>query len=105
MNVKVKLNHKNISYIKKLANQALVETADALKSNVQQSKTMPFDTGELQNRSTFVDDSKKNSYAVAKAGITALLMDTEYNRDAKDLIRVHNWQEIYEYISNYKGKN
>ena len=102
MNVKAKLNHKNISYVKKVANQVLVETADALKSDVQKSKTMPFDTGQLQNRSIFVDDSKKNSYAVAKAGITALLMDTEYNRDAKDLIRVHNWQEIYEYISNYK---
>lgn len=54
------------------------------------------------NVKIMVDDSKKNSYAVAKAGITALLMDTEYNRDAKDLIRVHNWKEIYEYISNYK---
>ncbi len=54
------------------------------------------------NVKIMIDDSKKNSYAVAKAGITALLMDTEYNRDAKDLIRVHNWQEIYEYISNYK---
>ena len=38
MNVKVKLNHKNISYIKKLANQTLVETADALKSDVQRGK-------------------------------------------------------------------
>ncbi len=57
------------------------------------------------NVKIMIDDSKKNSYAVAKAGITALLMDTEYNRDAKDLIRVHNWQEIYEYISNYKEKN
>lgn len=54
------------------------------------------------NVKIMIDDSKKNSYAVAKAGITALLMDTEYNRDAKDLIRVHNWKEIYEYISNYK---
>lgn len=54
------------------------------------------------NVKIMIDDSKNNSYAVAKAGITALLMDTEYNRNAKDLIRVHNWQEIYEYISNYK---
>ena len=72
MKVSVKLNHKNIAYIKNLANQALVETADAVKSDLQQSQTMPFgnDTteyakkigykaGTLQNRSTFVDDSKK----------------------------------------------
>ena len=87
MNVKVKLNHKNISYIKKLANQALVETADAVKSNLQQSQTMPFgnDTteyakkigykaGALQNRSTFVDDSKKNS------GKVSIVSDTPYAR-------------------------
>lgn len=74
MNVKVKLNHKNISYIKKLANQALAETANALKSEVQQSKTMPFDRGQLQNRSTFVDDSKKNS------GKVSIVSDTPYAR-------------------------
>lgn len=87
MNVKVKLNHKNISHIKKLANQALVETADAVKSNLQQSQTMPFgnDTteharkigykaGALQNRSTFVDDSKKNS------GKVSIVSDTPYAR-------------------------
>ncbi len=74
MNVKVKLNHKNISYIKKLANQTLVETADLLKSDVQQSQTIPFDTGQLQNRSTFVDDSKKNS------GKVSVVSDTPYAR-------------------------
>ena len=74
MNVKVKLNHKNIAYVKKLANQSLVETADEVKSNLQQSQTMPFDTGELQNRSTFVDDSKKNS------GKVSIVSDTPYAR-------------------------
>ena len=74
MKVKVKLNHKNISYIQKLASKALVETADAVKSNLQQSQTMPFDTGELQNRSTFVDDSKKNS------GKVSIVSDTPYAR-------------------------
>lgn len=74
MNVKVKLNHKNISYIQKIANQSLVETADKIKSNLQGSQTMPFDTGELQNRSTFVDDSKKNS------GKVSIVSDTPYAR-------------------------
>ena len=74
MNVKVKLNHKNISAIRKKANEALVETADAVKSNLQQSQTMPFDTGALQNRSTFVDDSKKNS------GKVSIVSDTPYAR-------------------------
>ena len=87
MNVKVKLNHKNISAIRKKANEALVETADALKSDAQQSQTMPFgnDTteyakqigytaGALQNRSTFVDSSKKNS------GKVSIVSDTPYAR-------------------------
>ena len=74
MKLKVKLNHKNIAYVKNLANQALKETADAVKSDLQQSQTMPFDTGELQNRSTFVDDSKKNS------GKVAIVSDTPYAR-------------------------
>ena len=87
MNVKVSLNHKNIAYVKKIAIQSLVETADALKSDVQQSQTMPFgnDTteyakkihykaGALQDRSTFVDDSKKNS------GKVSIVSDTPYAR-------------------------
>lgn len=74
MNVKVKLNHKNISKILKIANQALAETADAVKGNLQQSKTMPFDTGALQNRNTFVDNSKKN------VGKVSIVSDTPYAR-------------------------
>ena len=74
MNVKVKLNHKNINLVKKNANEALVETADAVKSDLHQSQTMPFDTGQLQNRSTFVDDSKKNK------GIATIVSDTPYAR-------------------------
>ena len=74
MKLKVKLNHKNIAYVKNLANQALKETADVVKSDLQQSKTMPFDTGELQNRSTFVDDSKKNN------GKVSIVSDTPYAR-------------------------
>ena len=50
--------------------EALAETADALKSDLERSQTMPFDTGALQNRSTFVDDSKKNK------GIVTIVSDT-----------------------------
>lgn len=74
MKVKVQLNHKNIAYVKNLANQALKETADLVKSDLEQSQTIPYDTGELQNRSTFVDDSKKNN------GKVAIVSDTPYAR-------------------------
>lgn len=72
--VKGKINFKNNAMIKQIAVQSLVETADALKSDLQTSETMPFDTGELQNRSTFVDDSKKNS------GKVSIVSDTPYAR-------------------------
>lgn len=76
MKVKVtgKINHQGNEYVKKIMKEALVETADALKSDLQQSQTMPFDTGELQNRSTFVDESKKNS------GVVTIVSDTPYAR-------------------------
>lgn len=76
MKVKVigKINHKGNAYVKKLMNDALVETADAVKSDLQKSQTMPFDTGALQNRSTFVDDSMK------KKGKVTIVSDTPYAR-------------------------
>lgn len=76
MKVKVtgKINHKGNDYVKKLMKETLVETADALKSDLQKSQTMPFDTGELQDRSTFIDDSKK------KSGRVTIVSDTLYAR-------------------------
>lgn len=76
MKVKVtsRIDPKGNAYVKKLMQEALVETADALKSDLEQSQTMPFDTGALQNRSTFVDDSKKSS------GVVSIVSDTPYAR-------------------------
>lgn len=76
MKVKVtsRIDPKGNAYVKKLMQKALVETADALKSDLEQSQTMPFDTGALQNRSTFVDDSKKSS------GVVSIVSDTVYAR-------------------------
>ena len=86
MNVKVKLNHKNISHIKKLANQALVETADALRSNLEQSQTMPFDTGALQNRDGGVSRNGEKvlgtrvNKTMAKSGRVIIFSSSSYAR-------------------------
>lgn len=76
MKVKVtsKIDLKGNAYVKKLMQEALVEIADALKSDLEQSQIMPFDTGALQNRSTFIDDSKKSS------GVVSIVSDTVYAR-------------------------
>lgn len=98
--VKGKINLKNNAMIKQIAVQSLVETADAVKSDLQRSQTMPFDTGELQNRSTFVDDSKKNSGKVSIVSDTPyarrLYMHPEYNfRKDKNKNAGGEWFESY----------
>lgn len=87
MKVKAKINPKFQKEFKNLIAESLVETADELKSDLQQNHTMPFgnDTtpyakktgykaGNLQNRSTFVNDNKKSS------GKVSIISDTPYAR-------------------------
>lgn len=72
MKVKVKINNAVIKKVKDAMNEALVETADALLSDLVKSQTMPFGKtqygkdgkvkykgGTLQNNQTFPDVSKK----------------------------------------------
>jgi len=74
MKVTVKLNTANIKNIEKAVARNLTKTADALKTDLQQSETMPFKTGQLQNRSTFVDDKE------AETGKVYIVSDTPYAR-------------------------
>lgn len=70
----VKLNTANLKAIEGLAEQCLIKTAETVFGDLQDSQTMPFDTGELQNRSTFVDASQ------ASKGKVAVVSDTPYAR-------------------------
>ena len=54
------------------------------------------------NIDIMIDDSVNICKDCINSGITTLLMDTPYNRKINDITRVHNWKEIYEYITNYK---
>ena len=97
---KGKINLKNNAIIKQIAIQSLVETANAVKNDLQRSQTMPYDTGELQNRSTFVDDSKKDSGKVSIVSDTPyarrLYMHPEYNfRKNKNKNAGGEWFEPY----------
>lgn len=74
MKVGYSLNHKILTQIDDIAKQALYETADSIRLNVQQNETMPFDTGNLQNRSTFVDKSQLDDFKVS------IVSDTPYAR-------------------------
>ena len=74
MKVTGRVNAEFLRRYKMTAQLNLVKTADAMKTDLVQSQTMPFDTGALQNNSTFVDDSKKNQNKVS------IVSDTPYAR-------------------------
>lgn len=74
MKVSVKTNKKAIKEIKKQTQLALIDTAEALKTDLIQSQTMPFDLGTMQNDSTFVNDKR------AIKGIVSIVTDTKYAR-------------------------
>ena len=74
MRVTSRINPRAFKEINRISKDCLLDTAIALKSDVQDSQTMPFDTGALQNRSTFVDSSDINK------GKVSIVTDTPYAR-------------------------
>lgn len=83
----VTLNMPVIQNIEKAIQQSLVETAEAVREDVQQSQTMPYEiksygpnskrkssSGHLQNKATFVDESKLYKNEVR------IVSDTPYAR-------------------------
>ena len=71
---KVIINHNLLNQLSKSAVLALCQTADALMGEIKNSEVMPFDTGTMQNDSTFVDDSK------AESGEASIVTSTPYAR-------------------------
>lgn len=55
---KLKINETKLQKIEEVKNKALYQTMDALKTDVIQSQVMPFDTGTMQNESTYVTRPK-----------------------------------------------
>ena len=74
MKVTSKVNKGQLIRINEAAIESLILTGEALKGNLIKSQTMPFDTGEMQNQQTFVDDSK------AKSGTVSVITDAPQAR-------------------------
>lgn len=70
----VKMNFPRIKQLTQAAVTALEMTAEALHTEVVQARVMPFETGNLQNESTFVDCSE------SKQGKVTLVSSTPYAR-------------------------
>lgn len=72
--MKVVMNRMGINKVKQDVQVALIETAEAIKTDLIQSQTMPFDAGTMQNDSTFVDTKR------AIKGVASIIVDTKYAR-------------------------
>lgn len=70
----VKMDFGRIRELTQAVGSALEKTAEALHTEVVQAQVMPFDTGNLQNESTFVDCSESNQ------GKVTLVSSTPYAR-------------------------
>lgn len=70
----VKLNMPAIRQLELAQIMALEHTAEELHTEVLQAQVMPFDTGNLQNESTFVDNSQ------SVKGKVSLVTSTPYAR-------------------------
>lgn len=60
---------------------ALAKTADATLTELRDRQSMPFDTGNLQNDSTFVDDRQRDKVSIVSTTPYArrLYFHPEYN--------------------------
>lgn len=71
---KIKLNFEKIKQLNQAAAIALEKTGETLHTEVVQAQVMPFDTGNLQNESTFVN------YSESKSGKVTIVSSTPYAR-------------------------
>lgn len=71
---KVKLFKPAIRNLTNAVSEALERTAEEIHKDVQQTQTMPFRTGNLQNENTFVYDRQ------IQKGYAAVVSDTPYAR-------------------------
>ena len=96
----IKLNEAKLKELTRQQYISLAQTADALVTDLRDSQTMPFDTGNLQNDSTFIDDSEKEQGRVSVVSSTPyarrLYYHPEYNyRTTNNANAGGKWFEPY----------
>lgn len=78
---RIELNVGVLSLLDNAQFEALAQTGDATLTELRDRQVMPFDTGNLQNDSTFVDTSQKNKASIVSTTPYArrLYFHPEYN--------------------------
>lgn len=64
MKVEVTLNKAVLQRISDAAKAAAVDTMEQLYTDLVNSKTMPFDSGDMQNNQTFVDSTESGAVLI-----------------------------------------
>ena len=64
---RVELNMSVLNMLDGAQYEALAQTGDATLTELRDRGVMPFDTGNLQNDSTFVDDSEKGKVSIVSS--------------------------------------
>ena len=78
---RIELNMSVLNMLDNAQYEALAMTADATLTELRDRQVMPFDTGNLQNDSTFVDDSQRDKVSIVSSTPYArrLYFHPEYN--------------------------
>lgn len=78
---RIELNVGVLNMLDNAQYEALAQTADATLTELRDRQVMPFDTGNLQNDSTFVDDSQRDKVSIVSSTPYArrLYFHPEYN--------------------------
>lgn len=77
----IRLDEAVLRHLDSLVYDVLPKTADVTLTELRDRQVMPFDTGNLQNDSTFVDDSQKGRASIVSSTPYArrLYFHPEYN--------------------------
>ena len=78
---RVELNMSVLDMLDNAQFEALAQTADATLTELRDRQVMPFDTGNLQNDSTTIDDTQKDIVSIVTTAPQArrLYFHREYN--------------------------
>ena len=80
MGVSIKLDYRAIQSIENAVRTSAQEAMEAVMSDLVNSETMPFDTGDMQNNQTFIDtDENRVSIVTGSPQARRLYYHPEYN--------------------------
>ena len=97
MKVTVRLDNKVIKGLQNAAKSAACDTLEQVYTKLVSAKTMPFDTGDMQNNQTFVDTTESGAVLITGSPqARRLYYHPEYNfQRGKNVNAGAYWLEPY----------